>query len=207
MTNLLDTIHKDSIFTFTDNELQKIGNDLSTLNSDTIKTICETYDRKDSEGNNLEFWDFELLEYLTMNRLFKEHNINTVKWFGGGSNIAFFLAQLGNVIESCVTIDINWNPNNSLITNNINNEKYKQYIAEFNYTGKYTFKNIRAEEDNDDFEYDCVVNETPQFNPTYLPKLYFFLHNRDETWKKKLPQIKKFYNNELFMHRLAMYYD
>lgn len=207
MTNLLDTIHKDSIFTFDKQELQKISNDLSILNNRTIQTICETYNRKDSQNNNMEFWDFELLEYLTMNRLFKEHNIKTVKWFGGGSNIAFFLAQIDNQIESCVTIDINWNPNNSLITDNINNEKYKEYIDEFNYTGEYTFKNIRVEDDKDDFEYDCVVNETPQFNPKYLPKLYFFLHNRDKSWLDKLPHIKKFYDKEIIMHRLAMYYD
>ena len=48
MTNLLDTIHKDSIFTFDKQELQKISNDLSILNNQTIQTICDTYNRKDS---------------------------------------------------------------------------------------------------------------------------------------------------------------
>ena len=207
MIDVIDTICKDSIFNFSEIEKKDIDKSLSTLSSNTIKKICDTYDRKDDKGNNLEFWDFELLEYLTMNKLFKEHNIKTVKWLGGGSNIAFFLAQLDNQIESCVTIDINWNPNNTLITDNINNEKYKQYIDEFNYTGEYTFKNIKVEDDEDDFEYDCVVNETPQFNPKYLPRLYFFLHNRDKPWLDKLPQIKKFYDKEIVMHRLAMYHD
>ena len=177
MIDVIDTICKDSIFNFSEIEKKDIDKSLSTLSSNTIKKICDTYDRKDDKGNNLEFWDFELLEYLTMNKLFKEHNIKTVKWLGGGSNIAFFLAQLDNQVESCVTIDINWNPN------------------------------IKVEDDEDDFEYDCVVNETPQFNPKYLPKLYFFLHNRDKPWLDKLPQIKKFYDKEIVMHRLAMYHD
>ena len=110
MIDVIDTICKDSIFNFSEIEKKDIDKSLSTLSSNTIKKICDTYDRKDDKGNNLEFWDFELLEYLTMNKLFKEHNIKTVKWLGGGSNIAFFLAQLDNQVESCVTIDINWNP-------------------------------------------------------------------------------------------------
>ena len=150
MIDIIDTICKDSIFNFSEIEKKDIDKSLSTLSSDTIKKICDTYDRKDDN------WDFELLEYLTMNKLFKEHNIKTVKWLGGGSNIAFFLAQL---------------------------------------------------DDQDDFEYDCIVNETPQFNPKYLPRLYFFLHNRDKPWLDKLPQIKKFYDKEIVMHRLAMYHD
>ena len=207
MIDVIDTIYKDSIFHFSEKELEHIEKSLSTLSPNTIKKICDTYERKDDKGNLLEFWDFELLEYLTMNKLFKDHNIKTVKWLGGGSNIAFFLAQLDNQVESCVTVDVNWNPFNSLIEDNINNEKYKQYIDEFNYTGQYTFKNIRVEDDKDDFEYDCIVNELSFHNPRYLPKLYLFEHNREKPWLDKLQHIKKFYNKQITMHGLAMYYD